>query len=280
MSKILLFKFDEGLLNAKIIKRPSAQCKTPYVADIIYKNNDETINTLAHTPALGCCGLTDKDSEVLISRKKNPKVCSHCVEISIMYEKGNKILIGCNPKMAENLVEECIKKNVITSLSHVKSYKREQKFMNSRFDFCGVDSNGCDFILEVKNVPLANYEDVTEKELKKMDFTDRCYDSKVAYFPDGYRKKKSDVVSPRALKHIQELEKIKIEKKHEIRCILCFVIQRNDISSFQASNLDPTYKEALKSAYNNGVEVLPIIIEWTKKGEAYFIDKEIIFYID
>ena len=56
MSKILLFKFDEGLLNAKIIKRPSAQCKTPYVADIIYKNNDETINTLAHTPALGCCG--------------------------------------------------------------------------------------------------------------------------------------------------------------------------------------------------------------------------------
>ena len=174
----------------------------------------------------------------------------------------------------------CIKKNVITSLSHVKLYKREQKFMNSRFDFCGVDNNGCDFILEVKNVPLANYEDVTEKELKKMDFTDRCYDSKVAYFPDGYRKKKGDVVSPRALKHIQELEKIKIEKKDKIRCILCFVIQRNDISSFQASNLDPTYKEALKSAYNNGVEVLPIIIEWTKKGEAYFIDKEIIFYID
>ena len=92
--------------------------------------------------------------------------------------------------------------------------------------------------------------------------------------------KKGDVVSPRALKHIQELEKIKIEKKDEIRCILCFVIQRNDISSFQASNLDPTYKQALKSAYNNGVEVLPIIIEWTKEGEAYFIDKEIIFYID
>ena len=38
--------------------------------------------------------------------------------------------------------------------------------------------------------------------------------------------------------------------------------------------------KALKSAYNNGVEVLPIIIEWTKEGEAYFIDKEIIFYID
>ncbi len=272
----LLFKFSEHLVEANIIKRPSAICKTPYVADIIYENT----NTLAHTPALGCCGLTDKGSTVFISPKENPKTCSHTVELSRIIDKGHEIIIGCNPKMAENLVEECIKKNVITSLSHVKSYKREQKFMNSRFDFCGVDSNGCDFILEVKNVPLANYEDVTEKELKKMDFTDRSYDSKVAYFPDGYRKKKGDVVSPRALKHIQELEKIKIEKKDEIRCILCFVIQRNDISSFQASNLDPTYKQALKSAYNNGVEVLPVIIEWTKEGEAYFIDKEIIFYID
>lgn len=279
MSKILLFKFDEELLNAKIIKRPSAQCKTPYVADIIYKNNDETINTLAHTPALGCCGLTDKDSEVLISRKKNPKVCSHCVEISIMYEKGNKILIGCNPKMAETLMEQCIINNVIQNLSHVKKYQREKKFLNSRFDFWGIDENDCEFILEVKNVPLANYEDITDKELKKMDFSNRAYNSKIAYFPDGYRKKKNDVVSPRALKHIIELEKIKIEKKDKIRCILCFIIQRNDIACFQASNLDLTYKETLKKASENGVEVMPIIIEWNELGEAYYVNRTIPFFL-
>ena len=241
MEKTLLFKFDETLSEAKIVKRPSAQCKTPYVADIIYNENGSSLNTLAHTPALGCCGLTDKNSEVLISRKKNPKVCSHCVELSVLYEKDHKIIIGCNPKMAETLMEQCIINNVIHNLSRVKKYQREKKFLNSRFDFWGIDENDCEFILEVKNVPLANYEDVTDKELKKMDFTDRTYNSKIAYFPDGYRKKKNDVVSPRALKHIIELEKIKIEKKDKIRCILCFIIQRNDIALFQASNLDMIY---------------------------------------
>ena len=73
----------------------------------------------------------------------------------------------------------------------------------------------------------------------------------------------------------EELEKIKLEKGNNIRCIISFVIQRNDINSFQASNLDPIYKKAFKKAINNGVEVIPIIIEWTKTGEAYFINRDI-----
>ena len=65
--------------------------------------------------------------------------------------------------------------------------------------------------MEVKNVPLADYEDVTAKERAKMDFSGRDFNSKVAYFPDGYRKKTTDPVSPRALKHIRELTLIKKE---------------------------------------------------------------------
>ena len=90
-------------------------------------------------------------------------------------------------------------------------------------------------------------------------------------------KKKGDVVSPRALKHITELEKIKLEKKDKIRCIICFIIQRNDIEYFQASNLDLTYKETLKRANDNGVEVLPLSIEWNEVGEAYFNHRKIPF---
>ena len=275
--KTLIYRFENELSIAEIIKRPSAKCKTPYVADIriIKENNEYEDETMGHTPALGCCGLTDKKSIVCVSKKINPKKCSHTVELSILKERDHDIVIGCNPKMAENLFEYCLRMNLIENLSHVEEYKREKTFLNSRFDFWGRDKNNCEFICEIKNVPLAVYEDIPEKEYKKKDYSDRNVNTKIAYFPDGYRKKKNDVVSPRALKHIEELEIIKLEKGNNIRCIISFVIQRNDINSFQASNLDPIYKKAFKKAINNGVEVIPIIVEWTKTGEAYFINRDI-----
>ncbi len=44
----------ENLIDGLVIKRPSATCKTPYVADVKIEDKDE--NIMAHTAALGCCG--------------------------------------------------------------------------------------------------------------------------------------------------------------------------------------------------------------------------------
>jgi DNA-binding sugar fermentation-stimulating protein len=127
--------------------------------------------------------------------------------------------------------------------------------------------------MEVKNVPLADYEDVTAKDRKKMGFDDRCVNSKVAYFPDGYRKKSSDPVSPRALKHINELALIK--RRTKIRCIMCYVIQRTDVDRFQPSIIDPEYREAFKDAVKSGVEIITMVVQWTREGEAYFIKDDL-----
>lgn len=123
--------------------------------------------------------------------------------------------------------------------------------------------------MEVKNVPLADYEDVTAKERKKMVFSDREFNTKVAYFPDGYRKKCTDTVSPRALKHIRELTFIK--KNSEIRCIMCYVIQRTDVNRFQPSIIDPEYREAFKEAVAAGVEIITMVVRWNRNGEANFV---------
>jgi DNA-binding sugar fermentation-stimulating protein len=123
--------------------------------------------------------------------------------------------------------------------------------------------------MEVKNVPLADYEDITAKDRKKKCYDDFEYNSKVAYFPDGYRKKTTDTVSPRALKHIKELTLIKKESK--TRCIMCYVIQRTDVNRFQPSIIDPEYREAFKEAVAAGVEIITMVIQWTIEGEAYFI---------
>lgn len=259
------------LFRGKIIKRPSMRCKTPYVADVLLENGTLT---LAHTASLGCCGLCDKDAYVYMIKVENKKnVCDYKIIIANNVERNISQLIGVDPKFAENFVNCSLEKNKLSWLKNVKEFQREKTFLNSRFDFCGIDENNNNFILEVKNVPLADYVDMLDKDKKNLDLSGYDFNNKIAYFPDGYRKKVKDTVSPRALKHIQELQSIKQERN--IRTILCFVIQRDDVSSFQPSNIDPIYKEAVTSAYHNGVEIKAIQVKWEINGEANLINDNV-----
>jgi DNA-binding sugar fermentation-stimulating protein len=198
----------------------------------------------------------------------------YSAQLAIINEKNNEIIIGIHPKLAEELTEKCLTNNYLSILKNVKAYKREtviyvENKVDSRFDFSGIDENGVPFIMEVKNVPLADYEDICAKDRKGKCYDDREYNTKVAYFPDGYRKKSSDPVSPRALKHIRELTLIKKESK--TRCIMCYVIQRTDVDRFQASVIDPQYREAVKLAVDAGVEIITLVVEWRRDGTSYFV---------
>jgi len=283
----MLHKLND-LILVKIVSRPSKVCKTPYVADI--ELEDGTI-VQAHCASLGCCGLCEKDCYVYASPMKSncaqskSKVCSYKIYLAHFYEEKvisgkvitNNQLIGIDPKLAETLVENALTQNYLKTLMHIKTYKREVCLLNSRFDFVGIDEHGKYFVLEVKNVPLADYADVSSVERKKMikngDFANLDINKKISYFPDGYRKKKGEVVSERALKHINELAEISHSKI--IRPIICFVIQRTDVSSFQASLLDPIYKAAFNDAVAKGVEVIVLVVSWNAQGEASFVTCEL-----
>ena len=273
----LILKLND-LIEGEVVKRPSKFIKTPYVADIRICSTSNMI--LGHTASLGCCGLADVGASILMApvpknHKNTDKIhCEYRVYLSVIREKEKEIIVGIYPKLAEDLTESALKNNLLSKLLNIKSYKKETKIyvpglVDSRFDFSGIDENGIPFIMEVKNVPLADYEDVTAKDRKKMSFDDRDINSKVAYFPDGYRKKSTDPVSPRALKHINELALIK--RMSKTRCIMCYVIQRTDVDRFQPSVIDPEYREAFKEAIKSGVEIITMVIQWTREGEAYFI---------
>lgn len=268
----------EGLVEGLIIKRPSKIIKTPYVADI--RIGDTDIETLGHTASLGCCGLADVGATVLMAPVPKPRkpanqiACKYKVYLSMIRERDASIVIGIHPKLAEDLTEAALKNNLLTRLLGVQRYKRETAIyvegkVDSRFDFSGIDCNGVPFIMEVKNVPLADYEDITAKDRKGKCYDDRPLNSKVAYFPDGYRKKSTDTVSPRALKHIRELTLIKRESK--TRCIMCYVIQRTDVDRFQPSIIDPEYRAAVKEAVEAGVEIITMVVQWTADGSAHFV---------
>ena len=287
MNNQLLIQLD-NLIEGTVIKRPSKFIKSPYVADIMPLNIENKVkeNTvLAHTASLGCCGLADNGANILMSlvppsknKSKNKNVdklkCEYKVYLSVIREKGREIIVGIHPKLAEDITECALKQNYLSKLQNIQSYRRETTIfvegkVDSRFDFSGIDANGIPFIMEVKNVPLADYEDITAKDRKGKCYDDRSVDSKVAYFPDGYRKKSADPVSPRALKHIRELTIIK--KESITRCIMCYVIQRTDVDRFQPSIIDPEYREAVKLAIEAGVEIITMVVQWTKDGQAYFI---------
>ena len=279
----ILLQLDH-LIEGVVVKRPSTFIKTPYVADIQLDPDICENTVLGHSASLGCCGLSDAGAHVLISpiepkpkskKDKDDKLhCAYRVYLSVLREKDQEIIVGIYPKLAEDLAIAALKKNMLRRLQHVKKYKREatvyvEGLVNSRFDVAGIDCNGTPFLMEIKNVPLADYEDVEAKERKKMCFEDRDIHSKVAYFPDGYRKKRTDPVSPRALKHINELALIK--KRSKTRCIMCYVIQRTDVNRFQPSVLDPAYREAFMAAVEAGVEIITLVVQWTRDGTATFI---------
>ena len=197
MTNRFLFKID-NLIEGTIVKRPSTIIKSPYVADVV-SDLLENKKILAHTAALGCCGLSDNGATILMSKiiknnkgnKNNEKIkCTYRVYLSIFKERDVDIIVGIHPKLAEEITEKALKLNLLKSLQNIKSYKKEtaikvENKVDSRFDFTGIDENGIPFIMEVKNVPLADYEDITSKERKH-----KCYDNidinnKVAYFPDG-----------------------------------------------------------------------------------------------
>ena len=284
----------ENLVPGTVVKRPSKIIKSPYVADVIINNTE----FLAHTAALGCCGLCDVGASILLAplnnnskktkkskKSKNnenetekPVKCVYSAQLSVITEKGNEIIVGIHPKLAEQLVENCLIKNYLSCLQDCKKYRREtvlfvENKVDSRFDFTGMDKNNIPFIMEVKNVPLADYEDLCIKDRKKMCYDERAIDSKIAYFPDGYRKKSTDTVSPRALKHIRELTLIK--KESITRCIMCYVIQRTDVDRFQPSIIDPEYRQAFKEAVEAGVEIITLVVRWTRDGEAYFVKDDL-----
>ena len=237
-----LFTLDT-LYRGSVVKRPSKTCKSPYVADVLIDGHNETI--MAHAGALGCNGLCDASAVVLMTKlpEKKGAVCSYRIELA---ETTSGEIVGINPKLAEKIVEVGIMKS-----ERVKSYKREKTILNSRFDFVGAYPDRKHFVLEVKTVPL-------------------CSDDGIAYFPHGYRKKKGDAVSPRALKHLDDL--IQIATKSDAEALMCYVIQRRDANKFVPSETDPIYKEKFYDAHKAGVKMKMLYVHWNSNGECHMRD--------
>lgn len=158
--------------------------------------------------------------------------------------KINGDWVGINTGNPNKLAFEAVKNGEIEKLKGYSEVQREVTFGDSRFDVMAKNERETCFI-EVKNV--------TYKE------------GNFALFPDA--------VTSRGKKHLETLVKV---KEQGMRAVMLYVIQRMDVDKFApAKEIDPEYSESLKSAYEKGVEIIPLQAKVTP--ESIIFVKELPF---
>jgi DNA-binding sugar fermentation-stimulating protein len=135
--------------------------------------------------------------------------------------------------------------------------------------------------VEVKNVPLSHYRNDVKGCADYRAAAAQAVPAglgtrdKIALFPDGYRKKKEDAVSPRATKHLDNLAELvgtgdgrtksdpgSAQQSDRAYCV--FLCQRVDAVRFEPAALDGNYTSAFKAAVQAGVQVRCYVAAWTE----------------
>jgi DNA-binding sugar fermentation-stimulating protein len=272
-----LYTLPRALQRATVLARPSRTNKSPYLADI--HTEDGTI-CMAHTPALGCCGLIAPGALVWVmpsagGGKTVSKYTIYLVELA----DGTRIC--AHPTVANEVAEGLLRSGLVGSegpnaqsaiLPGLTELTREVTVgvapvgpnalsAVSRFDFAGRLGDGRRAIIEVKSVPIADYVDCMPRDrAKALAATPIREGPKMAIFPYGTIRKEG-VISERAIKHAQGLATLARTDEKPV-CVMLYLSMRTDIDRFTASSLDKTYKAAVADAIRAGVRVLAYSIRW------------------
>jgi DNA-binding sugar fermentation-stimulating protein len=115
------------------------------------------------------------------------------------------------------------------------------------------------------------HEDIDVIKYKHEEYKERNPQDKIALFPvseKGIKALKGEPLSPRAVKHVQEMAEL-LTKKQIDSATLLFIITRSDVAKFKISANDKQYLAAVQEAVKTGVSVRAVAIEWLDCS-AYF----------
>lgn len=173
---------------------------------------------ICHVKNTGRCReLLVKGSVVFLEKSPNP---NRKTQYDLVSVQKNDRLINMDSQIPNFVVAESLNK----IFNNIKYVKREYKYGNSRFDIY-VETEKENIFVEVKGVTLEN--------------------DGVVRFPDA--------PTERGIKHLKELQKAVTEG---YRACVVFLIQMDNVKYFEPNyETHPEFAEALKTSYNNGVEI-------------------------
>ncbi len=175
-----------------------------------------------HIPNTGRCKEILKKGARVLLEKSDLK--TRKTKYSLVSAYKENILINIDSQAPNKIVEEAIKKGKIFP-QYKNSYKREVKFLNSRFDFAFYKEKDLCGFCEVKGVTLE--------------------ENGIAMFPDA--------PTLRGRKHLLELIEV---KKRGLDANVLFLIQFKGADSFKANGeRDKEFAETLKKTKIEGVKI-------------------------
>ena len=215
-------KFDPPLESAILIKRYKR-----FLADITLPDDSERTIHCANTGAMTGCATAG--NTVWYSTPDNPKRNYPNSWELTQTSNGHRICI--NTARANQLAVEAIEAGVIEELQGYEQLKTEVKYgsENSRIDILLKSQHQPTCYIEVKSVTLLDEEKQGQ-----------------GYFPDA--------VTTRGQKHLRELTEM---AQNGSRAVLLFTVLHSGIEKVSpAPHIDAKYSQLLKSAQEQGVEVL------------------------
>lgn len=175
-----------------------------------------------HIPNTGRCKEILKKGARVLLEKSDLK--TRKTKYSLVSAYKENILINIDSQAPNKIVEEAIKNGKIFP-KYKNSYKREVKFLNSRFDFAFYKEKDLCGFCEVKGVTLE--------------------ENGIAMFPDA--------PTLRGRKHLLELIEV---KKRGLDANVLFLIQFKGADSFKANGeRDKEFAETLKKTKIEGVKI-------------------------
>lgn len=194
-------------------------------------NNEEIV---VHVPNTGRCKeILAPDCTVLLREELNP---NRKTKYDLIAAYKDDILISIDSQIPNKVVKEALENASVDNLKCYPNILTEKTFGDSRFDFKLSNDNGDEYYLEVKGVTLE--ED------------GHCR------FPDA--------PTERGIKHLLELIEV---KKSGRGAGVMFLIQIDDVKSFRPNDeTHPAFGDALRLAYDNGVDIFAYSCKVTKDG--------------
>jgi len=255
-----LHSFKEKLVPAVVVKRPSSTIKSPYVADVVLTDGDGR-TLLCHTPGLGCGGMVEEGAHIYVTLRRTTTSKTQCTAIlAECADKQGTYYVGLHP-----MISQACATKLLTSISPTASWESEVTIEEgTRIDFVGTEPlTGKKIYVEVKNAMLST-------DVSKI----RC--DRRAIFPDGYRKKKDEPISPRAVKHAEVLGRLAASGE---KCVLLYMIPRKDCcDGVEINEKDPIYYSAVQTAVRSGVVLRAFSLDFRLDGTIWN-GGEVPFYI-
>lgn len=212
--------YKPALEHAILIKRYKR-----FLADVHHPELGEITVHCPNTGSMKNCWLPGWD--VWLQQSDNPKRKYPYTWVLAKNEEDE--FIGINTQIANQLVYQALRNNVISEIDDIVEIKREVKYgeENSRIDLLLEHQDGSKNYIEVKSVTLKEQDGF-------------------GYFPDA--------VTTRGQKHIRELIAC-VKTGH--RATLFFAVQHTGITQMKiAAHIDAEYASLIKQAIAAGVLVI------------------------